>query len=124
MMGMNNLNPPPLEELQTAAEWRARHLTAITPEAWDAFQQLVELTAKIDTGEAAAHLAAIRKATAEQQQGLAFLDYVAKRTAELDDLQLKVDAEMKLATEEKTKWTELRNVAERRHQEMQSILGA
>jgi len=43
--------------------------------------------------------------------------------AELDDLEAKLNAEMKLATEEKTRWAELRNIAERKHVEMQSILG-
>ena len=123
MMGMSNVNPPPEETKLTPSEWRAQFLTSVTPEAWDAFIELVHLAHKIDSGAAAAHVAALEKATAEQQQGLAFLDYVAKRTAELDDLQLKVEAEMKLATEEKTKWVELRNIAERKHAELQSILG-
>ena len=123
MMGMSNVNPPPEETKLTPSEWRAQFLTSVTPEAWDAFMELVQLTHKIDTGEAAAHLAAIQKATLEQQQGLAFADWTAKRMVELDELEAKLNAELKWATEEKTKWSELRSLAEKKHAEMQSILG-
>ena len=107
MMGMSNVNPPPEEEIQTAAEWRIRHLLVITPEAWEQFREMVRLAHAFDSGA----VAALEKATADSQRLLRFEDFCQTRLAEIDKLEEEANQNRKLAVEELTRAAEHKNEA-------------
>ena len=114
MIGMMNINPPPEETKLTAAEWKAAYLVSTKPEVWDAFQDLVTTTHSIRDGEAAEHLAALEKDTAEHQRLMCFEDFCHTRLAEIDKLEAQAQQHIKDAQEHQERWVEKHNLIQRK----------